>query len=129
VRGKPLGDLVSEGWDLSDVIEGYTKFVARFTPLLAELREAAEPVGPEQAFVVRSLVIHAYRRVQLHDPQLPVELLPAPWPGAAAYELARELYKLTWEQAEQHILATLRREDPDAPTATAGFYDRFGGLR
>jgi len=129
VRGKPLADLVSEGWDLSDVIEGYTKFVERFTPLLAILRDADGPVEPEQAFVVRSLMIHAYRRVQLHDPQLPVELLPDPWPGAAAYELARELYKLTWEQSQQHILATLRREDPDAPTAAASFYDRFGGLR
>ena len=129
VRGKPLADLVAEGWDLSDVIEGYTKFVARFTPLLEELRSAPEPIAPEQAFVVRTLVIHAYRRVQLHDPQLPVELLPTPWPGAAAYELARELYRVTWEPAEQHILATLRREDPDAPTAASAFYDRFTGLR
>jgi len=129
VRGKPLSDLVAEGWDLSDVIAGYTRFVDRFTPLLAGLRAADGPIAPEQAFVVRSLVIHAYRRVQLHDPQLPVELLPNPWPGAAAYELARELYKLTWEQAEQHILATLRREDPDAPAAASGFYARFNGLR
>jgi len=129
VHGKPLSDLVGEGWDLSEVITGYTKFVDLFTPLLNMLREAAEPVDPEQAFVVRSLVIHAYRRVQLHDPQLPVELLPNPWPGAAAYSLARELYRLTWEQSERHVLAMLRREDPEAPTAASSFYNRFGGLR
>jgi phenylacetic acid degradation operon negative regulatory protein len=129
VRGKPLSDLIGEGWDLSDVITGYTKFVDRFTPLLSMLHSAEEPITPEQAFVVRSLIIHAYRRVQLHDPQLPVELLPNPWPGAAAYSLASELYRLTWQGAEQHILTTLRQEDPEAPAAAASFYDRFNGLR
>jgi DNA-binding transcriptional regulator PaaX len=42
-------------------------------------------------FVVRSLLIHAYRRVQLHDPMLPLELLPQPWPGSEAYALAQSL--------------------------------------
>ena len=83
---------------------------------------------PQQAFVVRTLLIHAYRRVQLHDPQLPVELLPTPWPGALAYELARTIYLAVYAAAEQHIDATLRREDPAAPAAEPAFFDRFGGL-
>jgi phenylacetic acid degradation operon negative regulatory protein len=74
------------------------------------------------------LLIHAYRRVQLHDPQLPVELLPTPWPGALAYELARQIYLLVYAPAEQHIEAALRREDAAAPSAEAAFFDRFGGL-
>jgi phenylacetic acid degradation operon negative regulatory protein len=126
VQGKPLADLVAEGWDLSAVIAGYEHFVERFAPLRELLRGE---LTAEQAFIVRTLVLHAYRRVQLHDPQLPVELLPSPWPGAAAFELARELYRATYVAAEEHIVAALRREDPAASMVDATFYGRFGGLR
>lgn len=125
---RPLGELVREGWDLSGVVADYRRFIDEFTPLLALLRE--EPaLAPEAAFVVRSLLIHAYRRVQLHDPMLPLELLPQPWPGSEAYALAQAIYRLTWQRAEAHLMGVLRKEDADAPEADAGFYDRFGGLR
>jgi phenylacetic acid degradation operon negative regulatory protein len=125
---RPLGELVREGWDLSGVVADYLRFIDEFTPLLAVLRE--EPrLAPEAAFVVRSLLIHAYRRVQLHDPMLPLDLLPQPWPGSEAYALAQAIYRLTWEGAEAQLMDVLRREDAEAPAADAGFYDRFGGLR
>lgn len=128
LNARPLSDLVAEGWDLSGVAQGYQQFMAQFRPLHALLQ--SEPVqAPEQAFVIRSLLIHAYRRVQLHDPQLPVELLPDPWPGAQAYELARAIYLQVFDAAEQHIMATLLREDDKAAEAEASFYQRFGGLR
>jgi phenylacetic acid degradation operon negative regulatory protein len=124
VPGRPLPELVGEGWDLSDVIAGYQQFIDQFEPLLA----LPAIVEPEQAFVIRTLLIHAYRRVQLHDPMLPVELLPDPWPGARAYEVARTLYRSICGAAEEHVVATMRREDPDAPLADAAFFQRFGGL-
>ncbi|MGJ7916930.1 phenylacetic acid degradation operon negative regulatory protein PaaX [Massilia sp. LXY-6] len=125
---RPLGELVREGWDLSGVVADYRRFVDEFTPLLAVLREEPE-LAPEAAFVVRSLLIHAYRRVQLHDPMLPLELLPEPWPGSEAYALAQAIYRLAWQRAEAYLMDVLRKEDADAPDADAGFYDRFGGLR
>ncbi|XLZ69508.1 phenylacetic acid degradation operon negative regulatory protein PaaX [Massilia sp. SR12] len=129
LRARPLGDMVAEGWDLSEVIAGYEKFAAQFEGLPALLAEAgAGAIEPEQAFVLRTLLIHAYRRVQLHDPQLPVELLPEPWPGARAYELASQLYRQLSASAEQHILTVLQREDPRAPQPESSFYHRFGGL-
>ena len=131
VAARPLSDLVAAGWDVAGVAAGYNRFIAQFEPLLAALRAGAadgSALAPEAAFVVRTLLIHAYRRVQLHDPQLPVELLPTPWPGALAYELARQVYVLVHAAAEQHIDAALRREDAAAPAAEAAFFDRFGGL-
>ncbi|WP_343728590.1 phenylacetic acid degradation operon negative regulatory protein PaaX [Duganella sp.] len=125
VSARPLSDLVAEGWDVAGVAAGYNQFLAQCQPLLAA---CAQPLPPEPAFVVRTLLIHAYRRVQLHDPQLPVELLPTPWPGALAYELARAIYLRVYAAAEQHIEAALRREDAAAPAAEAAFFDRFGGL-
>jgi len=109
---------------------GYAQFIARFQPLLRLLQEQPDSVAidAEQAFVIRSLLTHAYRRVQLHDPQLPVELLPEPWPGTQAYALARALYRRTYAAAEDYILATLRREDEQTPDVEPWFFERFGGL-
>ena len=127
IDARPLGELVNEGWNLSGVIGSYRRFIADFSPLLALLQKQAP--APQAAFVMRSLLIHAYRRVQLHDPMLPLALLPQPWPGSDAYALAQAIYRLTWAPAEQYLMDVLRREDADAPQAELAFYERFGGLR
>ena len=124
---RELGELAAEAWDLSEVSLRYGQFLDQFAPLSALLEQEAA-LGAQQAFIVRSLLIHAYRRVQLHDPMLPVQLLPAQWPGAQAYALARALYRRTQAAAEQFVLDVLRREDAAAPPADAVFYERFGGL-
>lgn len=127
VPARPLRELVADGWDVSSVAQGYQHFMTEFEPLLALLDTKTER-APQADFVMRTLLIHAYRRVQLHDPQLPVELLPDPWPGAQAYEMTRTLYRILYRGAEEHIMSTLQREDPAAPPAEASFYQRFGGL-
>ena len=128
VGSRPLQELVMESWNLAAVANSYRDFIAQFSPLLALLR-AAPAVSAPEAFAIRSLLIHAYRRLQLHDPMLPLELLPDPWPGSDAYQVARAVYLIVYVQAEAHIDAVLRREDPAAPAADAAFYQRFGGLR
>ncbi|KQZ51953.1 phenylacetic acid degradation operon negative regulatory protein PaaX [Massilia sp. Root1485] len=125
---RPLAELVREGWDLSAVVTGYRRFIKEFSPLLDLLRGEPEP-DPQQAFIVRTLLIHAYRRVQLHDPMLPLALLPQPWPGSEAYALAQAIYRLVWAPAERHLMDVLRREDAGAPEADSGLYERFGQLR
>jgi phenylacetic acid degradation operon negative regulatory protein len=126
---RPLPELVGDCWDLSGVVAGYRGFIERFTPLLALLQEGRDaPVTAQDAFAIRTLLIHAYRRVQLHDPMLPLALLPTPWPGSEAYELARRIYLLTHAQAEEHVMTMLRQEDADTPPADGDFYGRFGGL-
>ncbi len=77
---------------------------------------------------MRTLLIHAYRRVLLRDPLLPAALLPLDWPGAAAYALCRDFYRLTHRSAEAHLAATLAGEGDPWPPANAAFYARFGGL-
>jgi phenylacetic acid degradation operon negative regulatory protein len=126
VPARPLRELVADGWDLSGVAAGYHHFIEAFSPLPALLEQAE--ADPGEAFVIRTLLVHAYRRVQLHDPMLPLELLPAPWPGSDAYALARTIYGRTFARAEEHVMAVLRREDEHAPDADAAFYQRFGGL-
>ena len=127
VYGRPLRSMVEQCWQLDAIVADYEHFISCFNALPELLRDKAT-LSPEYAFVVRTLTIHEFRRVQLHDPQLPLELLPANWPGKIAYTLCHDIYNASYQHAEQHVLETLRRENPDAPEAAAYFYQRFGGL-
>lgn len=125
---RPLRDLVEQCWELGSVMTNYDSLIQRFAGI-PKLLNARSSLDPEQAFVIRTLLIHEYRRAQLHDPQLPLELLPQKWPGKTAYELCRQIYRSTCEAAEQYVLDTLRKEAPDAPEAAPYYYQRFEGLR
>jgi phenylacetic acid degradation operon negative regulatory protein len=126
-KARPLQALAGDRWDLAALATEYRRFIGRFDPVLETFR-AGTDVDPEQCFVVRSLLIHAFRCVTLHDPQLPAELLPPRWPAAAAYALCRDFYRLTHCQAERHLVATLETERGRLPPAARYFYQRFGGL-
>lgn len=128
IEGRPLPELVNEYWPLEEISNSYLSFVAHFGGLPQAIREAPAALTPERAFIIRSLLIHEYRRVLLHDPRLPIELLPQDWAGKTAYELCRDLYAATSRRAGEYIMAALREEDPDATPAAAFFYERFGGL-
>lgn len=124
--GKPLREAVGEAWALDEVRDGYLRFSERFAPLARIVDGGA--VSPEQAFRIRTLLIHAFRRVQLHDPKLPSSLLPGDWPGNASYALCRDIYRKVCGPAEEWLLAALRREDANAAEAAPYFHERFGGL-
>jgi phenylacetic acid degradation operon negative regulatory protein len=120
-----LRSLVPLHWDLRSIIRAYRKFIIRFGALLGRIPRACA-IPAEQAFVIRTLVIHAFRRVLLHDPLLPAELLPDDWPGRKAYDLCRSVYQLTYLDSERYMHSTL---GPAAiPLSAPYFQDRFGGL-
>ncbi|HEY8552916.1 MAG TPA: phenylacetic acid degradation operon negative regulatory protein PaaX [Burkholderiales bacterium] len=127
LRARPLRDLVQQCWDLEQLARDYRRFVKRFEPVGAYFSERPAP-SPEQAFLVRMLLIHTFRRAILHDPQFPAELLPPDWPGRVAYELCRDLYRLTCEQAERYLTERLEGPDGPLPPASPAFFERFGGL-
>ena len=122
-----IASLTGDCWDLKSVAAAYRGFVARFRGVARALGQGADPT-PQQCFVLRTLLIHEFRRVTLHDPQLPVELLPSNWPEAAAYALCRDLYRLTHERAERHLTVMLD-DSRGARSPAPYFYQRFGGLR
>lgn len=129
-HSKDLSQLIQECWQLDEVSERYQRFISHFKPVLAHIQAQADthPLSAEQAFVLRTLLIHEYRRAQLHDPQLPLELLPKNWVGKQAYELCQHIYRYLVKSSQIHILNTLRLEDANAPDVASYFYDRFGGL-
>ncbi len=124
---RPLASAVERAWDLAALAAEYRGFLHRFGAVIERFR-AGDAHDPQQCFVVRTLLIHAYRRVLLRDPLLPAALLPLDWPGSAAYTLCRDFYRLTHRSAEAHLSATLAAEGEALPPANAAFYARFGGL-
>ena len=123
-----IASLTADCWDLKSVAAAYRGFVARFQGVSRALGQGADPT-PQQCFVLRTLLIHEFRRVTLHDPQLPAELLPSNWPEAAAYALCRDLYRLTHQRAERHLAVMLENSRGALRSAAPYFYKRFGGLR
>ncbi len=125
VRGTaPDRDLVRQAWNLEALANDYAAFVARYTPLVAEL-EAHGPPVPAPAFLGRTLLIHDWRRLLLRDPQLPEELLPRDWPGERARHVCRRLYRLLLAPAEQHLDERLQWADGCVPAAANWLWQRF----
>ncbi|MFN0091708.1 MAG: PaaX family transcriptional regulator C-terminal domain-containing protein [Acidimicrobiales bacterium] len=74
--GAADAELVARAWDIDALGERYRAFGARFGRAVA--------AGDAEAFTHTVRLVHAWRRFPFADPELPVELLPADWAGAAA---------------------------------------------
>jgi phenylacetic acid degradation operon negative regulatory protein len=127
VAGEALRDVINRCWDMKRLAADYAAFLDAFRPVWQALNSAGV-LDPETCFVVRTLLMHAYRRVLLRDPTLPDELLEANWPGTSARLLCRNLYKLVEGPAERHLMAILETAEGAVPEAHPSYYTRFGGL-
>jgi len=119
-------DLVRRAWDLGHLAEAYGAFVATYQPILDELRrEHLAGVSEQDAFLLRSLLIHDYRRLLLRDPELPEVLLPANWPGQQARLLCKELYKRLESLSGRHLDQMLSLADGRVPEEDVTLAERF----
>ncbi len=119
--------LAAQGWNLADLGRRYQRFLKRFQPLVPIVRRGA--LSAERAFLVRTLLIHEYRKIHLQDPLLPPKLLPADWVGGRAYELTRGLYAAVVAAAELHLSECARRLEGPLPPAAQALQKRFGGAK
>jgi len=106
---KPLQTIMHDTFRLAKVEQAWQQFISRFAPMLPAL----EALSPAEAFFLRTLLIHEYRRVLLRDPNLPAAFLPADWPGVHARQLCEALYRGLLEGSEQFLCA--RMETTDGP--------------
>jgi phenylacetic acid degradation operon negative regulatory protein len=122
--------LVASGWDLGDLTRRYRRFLETFTPVAdaAGLTAVSPMATDEAAFIIRTLLIHEYRKIHLQDPLLPPALLPVNWVGAAAYDLSKHLYSAVFPAAERYLTNTASTTTEPLPSADSSAYARFGGL-
>jgi phenylacetic acid degradation operon negative regulatory protein len=131
-RVAPTSDtnLVAIGWDFGDLARRYRRFVTMFGPLDAAPHDIESSNGEsgEGAFILRTLLLHEYRKIHLRDPLLPGSLLPQNWPGAAAHEICRRLYAKVFPVSERYLSATVQTIAGSLPKAAPEIFQRFGGL-
>lgn len=117
--------LASECWNCDLVAAHYNGFLKRFQAVVPMLEQTLDS---QTAFVLQTLLIHAFRRVVLHDPQLPAALLPRDWPGHAAYDLCRKIYRRTFLPAQAHLAAHLDAALQAPLQPGASIQQRLAGL-
>jgi phenylacetic acid degradation operon negative regulatory protein len=119
--------LVALGWDLEDLGVRYHGFVTRFERVLAALR-GVHTLDPQACFIVRTLLIHEYRRLHLRDPLLPQRLLQHNWPGTQAAALCRDIYARVFTVSEAHLSRVATQLEGPLPPPDASVIQRFGGI-
>jgi phenylacetic acid degradation operon negative regulatory protein len=106
-----------EAWDLVGLGRAYVEW-RRFAETLlddpsSQLRGLTRASQDEQAFAVRSVLVHEWRKFLFTDPGLPAELLPRDWVGhEAATFFAEEAARLL-PAASRFVDACLTSPDHD----------------
>jgi phenylacetic acid degradation operon negative regulatory protein len=122
---KPLQTIMRETFQQAAVEAAWKQFVHRFSPVAAEL----PALTPAEAFFVRTLLIHEYRRVLLRDPGLPEALLPASWPGVQARQLCERLYRKLLGQSERFLQAHVQTAEGPFTQTPRAIAARLSGRR
>ena len=119
-----LQALAARSWRLDAIGQAYRRFIETFEPMRSALDQDAA-MSDIEAFVARILLIHEYRRIVLRDPILPVEVLPANWPGTGARALCASLYRDLLMASERWLDAHALDEAGACPPADAAIFRRF----
>jgi len=119
-----LKALAQEKWDIAELEKKYKRFLVIFRPVLDEVIKSNK-LDPETCFLMRTLLIHEYRRILLKDHDLPVELLPSGWPGVNARNLTVNLYARLSPGAEQFVTSELESAEGLLSKASPSFHERF----
>jgi phenylacetic acid degradation operon negative regulatory protein len=119
----PLQALMHQTFRLHDVAAAWQALVRRFSPLVDE----SAILPPADAFFVRTLLVHEYRRVLLRDPNLPEVLLPQDWPGRTAREMCRTMYQALLDASEEHLHRVVQVVNPQEQADGDGDQGGRGG--
>ncbi|HCW4086258.1 TPA: phenylacetic acid degradation operon negative regulatory protein PaaX [Acinetobacter baumannii] len=123
-----IGRMLRTNWPIDELRQRYLQFLDIFREIGVLLMQENEQLEPVQAFQIRTLLIHYYRRILLKDPALPLELLPTDWPAISARTLSMNIYKKVFEPADEYFLSVAATAEGPMQNATAHYWRRFGGL-
>jgi phenylacetic acid degradation operon negative regulatory protein len=96
-----------DAWDIAAIGRRYNAFIRRWKPLLPRIDGGK--VSGAAAVHARTEIMDAYRHFPIIDPQLPIELMPARWPRAAAREVFVAVYDGLAERAQEHVRTVVSR--------------------
>ena len=119
-----LKQLAWTRWGLQGLEREYQHFLDLFRPV-AQAVGKLDGLDAEVCFQLRTLLIHEYRRILLHDTDLPVDLLPSGWPGISAQHLTANLYAVIGPGAEDYLQTRMESVDGFLPKARPAYQRRF----
>ena len=93
--------LVQQCSPTKNVEEEYRTFIHNFEPLRRDLAAVVAEATRAELTTLRILLIDQFRRVVLHDPHVPLALLPDDWVGLQARRLCAEIYSVLFEPTNQ----------------------------
>ena len=105
--------VAAQAWPLGRLAASFTRFAVAF----AALPGWADP-DPLAAMIARTLLIHEYRRIVLHAPNLPEAIVPPGWPAGMARRVCAEAYAAMLPASEAWL------DGQDLPAAN-GLQQRF----
>lgn len=91
-------DAIGQWWDLEGLARLYTEFIERHQHL-----DDVSPEDQRGSFAAHLPMITQWRRLPYLDPGLPLELLPAQWPGLTAQHLFADLHERLAGAAADHV--------------------------
>lgn len=97
---------VAGWWDLDELARLYTEFVTAHTPVLRRWQRR-RTTADDEAFADYLTALTAWRRLPFLDPGLPLEVLPARWPGLRAAALFDALQERLATPARRHLTDVL----------------------
>ena len=83
------------------------------------------PADDELCFLLRTLLIDRFRRILLHEPELPLELLPPDSLSHHARMITAQIYHRISDAADRHFMAIGESEHGALPPASAEYFTRF----
>lgn len=96
-------ELAAQLWPLARVADGYRRFVEdheRVPAALDALKRRHGRLADAEYLPLALRMAVAYSEVAAHDPYLPPELLPRPWPGRAARDIVVRSRRLALQLRE-----------------------------
>ena len=128
-QGLGTREMVRQCFDIDRLERAYNAFLRRYRPLARALQQniGANDMNPEHCLVLRIMLIHQYRRILLHDPELPTPLLPPDWNGLEAHRLCAAIYKAVEPASDEQILSLGENRKGAFRSLVARHRGRFAG--
>lgn len=114
-EGAGLREFCAAFWDLSPLATDYRAFIAA--------------LPGQGGLIARLLMVHRFRKLVLRDPSLPVQGLPADWPGLTARQGHARAYLALSADAEAEVAQRLESATGPLPAQTEASRARAVALR
>lgn len=112
-------EIIAKAWNLEQIHNEYNIFIDNFKPKYEILKERIwnNTLTVQEAFIVRTELVHSYRKFLFNDPGFPQDLLPQHWSGNEARDLFISLHQLLSTHAVRYF-ESIFEQAPDRETET-----------